>query len=212
LRGDRKEKGIARALALNLDGQEFSVLLAKVDRSGLYGEVTIEAFNEKGDPAEIKVLASDGSTLIDKGGTALEMLNKAGDSLERGEIETVDLEGNPIEPVESSFRHVNDLSEAKLDDYLSLIVKNVYWLQPGEDSDMSVLHEHLGDGRIYSFPFAYRDGIETDEAYLVGSTKEAFMIVGDQATLRYMKFDQPVFLDDTEEEEVSADDLSFDLM
>ncbi len=187
-------------------------MLAKVDRSGLYGEVTIEAFDEKGNPAEIKVLAADGSTLIDKGGTALEMVNKSGDSLERGEIRTVDLDGYPIEPVESSFRHVNKLSQANIDDYLSLIVKSVYWLQPDEGSDMSLLHEHLGDGRIYSFPFAYRDGIETDEAYLVGSKKDAFMIIGDQATLRYMKFDQPVFLDAADEEDVSADDLDFDLL
>ncbi|MEP6945618.1 MAG: hypothetical protein ABJA02_06845 [Acidobacteriota bacterium] len=140
------------------------------------------------------------------------MVNKAGDSIERDELLTVDLDGNEIEPVESSFRHVNKLEAATIDDYLSLIVKSVYWLQPDEGSEMTLLLDHLSDGRIYSFPFAYRDGIETDEAFLVGTKSDAFLVVGDQATLRYMTFDQPVNLDSPDEDEVSADDLDFDLL
>ena len=190
------------------------MLLAKVDRSGLYGEVKIEAFDEKGNPAEIKVLASDGRTLIDKGGTALEVLSKSGNTLERDEIKPVDKKGDPIDPIESSFKKVNNINPAEMDDYLSLIVKSVYWLQPAEESDMSPLLEQLGDGRIYSFPFSYRDGIETDEAFLVGNSDEAFMIVGDQATLQYMKFNEIAYLDTPEEQEISPDelDIDFDLL
>ncbi len=140
------------------------------------------------------------------------MVNKAGDSINRSELRTVDLDGNELQPVESSFRHLNQLAEASIDNYLSLIVKSVYWMQPDEGSDMAVLLEHLGEGRIYSFPFAYRDGIETDEAFMVGNKNDAFMIIGDQATLRYMAFDQPVKLDSPEEQEVSADDLDFDFL
>lgn len=203
---------IPRSLTLSLDGEEFSVTLTKVDRSDLYGDVEIEAFDERGRPASIMVLAGDGNTIIDKGGTALEMVNKTGDSIDREDIRAVGLDGEAIAEVTSSFSQTNKLSLSTTDDYLSLIVKSVYWLQPAEDSTLDPLLAHLGDGRIFSFPFSYRDGIETNEAFLIGNKKEAFMIVGDQATLEFVKFNQSTYLDSTEEQEVSTDDLDFDLL
>ncbi len=187
-------------------------MLAKVDRSGLYGDVTIEAFDERGNAAQIRVLASDGKTLIDKGGTALEMVSKTGNSLDRDEIRTVDRDGNPLDPIPSSFKQTNILKSAEIENYLSLIVKSVYWLQPDEGSSVETLLEHLGAGRIFSFPFSYRDGIESNEAFLVGNKQDAFMIVGDQATLQFIKFNEPSLLDSSEDQEVSVDDLDFDLL
>jgi hypothetical protein len=201
-----------RPLVLSLDGEVFSVGLFKVDRSDLYGEVKIEAFDEKGNPATIRVLAADGNTLIDKGGTALEMIDKDGNSVERGQIKTVDIKGKPLKPVESSFNHTNVLKEAEIEDYLSLIVKSVYWIQPNEGESADVLIEHLKEGRIYSFPFSYRDGIDSDQAYLVGNGKDAFMVIGQPATLQYIKFNQQTTLDSTEEQEISADDIDFSLL
>lgn len=199
-------------LTLSLDGQEFAVNLSKVDRSDLYGDVSIEAFDEKGNPASLMVLAGDGNTLIDKGGTALEMVNKAGDSVDREQIHALDETGEPAAIVESSFSHVNNLKAATTEDYLSLIVKSVYWMRPLEDSDIEGLLSQLGEGQLFSFPFAYRDGIETDEAFLVGTKDDAFLVVGDRATLQFLKFEQTSYLDSTEEQEVSADDLDFDLL
>ncbi len=201
-----------RPLILSLDGEEFSVSLGKVSRSNLYGDVTVEAFDEKGNPATIKVLAADGNTLIDKGGTALEMVDKSGNSINREAIRTVGPDGSELASIPSSFSHTNNLASATVEDYLSLIVKSIYWLQPNEDSKLDVLLEHLGEGRIFSFPFSYRDGIETDEAFLVGNKTDAFMIVGDQATLQYVKFNQAAELDAAEEQDISADDLDFDLL
>jgi hypothetical protein len=202
-----------RPLQLVLDGEEFSVQLTKLDRENLYGKVEIEAFDEKKRPAEIKVLAADGSTLIDKGGTALEMVTIEGDSIERSEIKTVDREGREMEIVKSSFGAPNDLSPAEFDDYLSLIVKSVYMLDPAPESDMGLLCDHLNDGQIYSFPFSYRDGIEADQAFIIGNAKkDAFMIIGQQATLQYLKLNQAAEFDAIEEDEVSTDDLSFDLL
>ncbi len=202
-----------RPLQLVLDGEEFSVSLSKLDRESLYGKVEIEAFDEKKRPAAIKVLAADGNTLIDKGGTALEMVTVNGDSIERSEIKTVDKDGRPIEPVKSSFGSPNTLSPADVDDYLSLIVKSVYMLEAAPDSTMDLLGDHISDGRIYSFPFSYRDGIESDQAFILGNAaNEAFMVIGQQATLKYLELNQASTLDTVEEDEVSADDLSFDLL
>ncbi len=202
-----------RPLILVLDGEEFSVTLKKLDRESLYGKIEIEAFDERKRPAEIKVLAADGNTLIDKGGTALEMVTVKGDSIERSEIKTVDREGRELETVKSSFGVPNNLNKAEIDDYLSLIVKSVYMLEAAEESSMDLLCDHLGEGRIYTFPFSYRDGIDADEAFIIGNAKkDAFMIIGQQATLQYLKLNQAATLDAIEEDEVSADDLSFDLL
>ena len=54
---------MARPLVLSLDGREFSVSIKKIDRDMLYGSMEIEAFDEKGNPAGLLVLAADGKTL-----------------------------------------------------------------------------------------------------------------------------------------------------
>src|SRR5687767_3426577 len=95
--------GMPRELIFSLDGEEFPVSLVKIDREKLYGSVEIEAFDEKGKPAAIKVLAADGRTLIDKGGTALTTVDEKGHSVSRSELKPVDGNGDPIEPVPSSF-------------------------------------------------------------------------------------------------------------
>ena len=38
------------------------------------------------------------------------------------------------------------------------------------------------------------------------------MIIGNCATLQFVKFEQAINLDSTEEEEISADDIDFDLL
>ena len=111
-----------RPLVLSLDGQEFPVSIVKIDREKLYGAVEIEAFDEKGKPASLKVLAPDGKTLIDKGGTALSMLDQDGNSIDRTGLTAVDPEGDVIEPVPSSFNQANVLSRATVEDYLSQII------------------------------------------------------------------------------------------
>ena len=72
---------MARSLILSVDGREFSVQIIKINREDLYGSVEIEAFDEKGKPAELLILAPDGKTLIGKGGTALATLDAKGNSI-----------------------------------------------------------------------------------------------------------------------------------
>src|SRR5687767_2849567 len=100
---------MARQLVLSLDGREFPVSLVKIDREKLYGPVEIEAFDEKGREASLRVLAADGKTLIDKGGTALTTVNEKGTSVDRSSLIPVDENGDTIEPVSSSFNAPNVL-------------------------------------------------------------------------------------------------------
>ncbi len=203
---------MARPLILSLDGEEYPVTIVKIDREKLYGKVEIEAFDVKGNEASLRVLAADGKTLIDKGGTALATVTDKGDSVERNELIPMTLDGETIEQVPSSFNQKNELKPAKVEDYFTQIVKSVYLVGTFETNDISALHDHLSDDRIYWFPFSWRGGIEYDNAYLIGSGGEIFLVVGKQADFQYIKLNQAAVLESTEEEEISADDLDFDLM
>lgn len=203
---------MAKALRLSLDGNEFEVMITRIDRDDLYGRVEVEAFDEKGKPAELKVLAADGKTLIEKGGTALEVVNEKGDSIDRSELVPVDLDGDPLPKVESSFGKTNELSKAEMDEYLGLVVKSVYLLDPPEDGDIDYLLDHLDGDQIYKFPFSYRGGIEHDAAYVIGNGKDAFMVLGKDGNVEYLSLNQATRLEPEEEQEISADEISFDLL
>ncbi|MEQ1645255.1 MAG: hypothetical protein ABL959_17530 [Pyrinomonadaceae bacterium] len=202
---------MAKELVLSLDGQRFSVSFRKIDREQIYGSIEIEAFDEKGNPAQLLVLAADGKTLLDKGGTALATLDEKGNSVERNTLKAVNLEGGELPLVESSFSVRNDLEVADVNDYLAQLVKSVYVLDPFEGGDIDYLLDHLASGLIYRFPFSYRGGTEYDNAFVIGNGSEAFMIIGKQAKFQYSKLNQAARLDSIEEEEISGDDLDFDL-
>ncbi|MBK9214409.1 MAG: hypothetical protein IPM59_02220 [Chloracidobacterium sp.] len=202
---------MARPLVLSLDGQEFSVSIRKIDRDMLYGSMEIEAFDEKGDPADLLVLAADGKTLLDKGGTALATLDEKGNSIERNTLKSVNLEGKELDLVESSFSKPNKLKKADVNDYLAQLVKSVYLLDPYEDGDIDYLLDHLSAGLIYRFPFSYRGGTEYDNAFVVGNGSDAFMIIGKQANFHFSKLNQVAKLDATEEQDILGDDIDFDL-
>lgn len=185
--------------------------IRKIDRDMLYGSLEIEAFDEKGNPAELLVLAADGKTLMDKGGTALATLDEKGNSIERNTLKSVNLEGKELELVESSFSKPNKLKKAEVDDYLAQLVKSVYMLDPYEDGDINYLLDHLSAGLIYRFPFSYRGGTEYDNAFVVGNGSDAFMIIGKQANFQFSKLNQVAKLDSTEEQDISGDEIDFDL-
>jgi hypothetical protein len=201
-----------RPLILSVDGREFPVQIVKINREDLYGSVEIEAFDEKGKPAELLILAPDGKTLIGKGGTALATLDTKGNSISRTDLNVVGPKGEELERVESSFGKANELRTADIDDYLSMIVKSVYSIDAVEGESISHLTDLLSDGRVYSFPFSYRGGVEYDDAFVIGNGKDAFLVIGKQAVMQFAKLGQAAQLEPIEEEEVSADDLDFDLL
>lgn len=203
---------MARPLVLVLDGVEYPVGITKVDRDKLYGRIEIEAFDEKGREAELRILAADGKTLINKGGTALATVTDKGDSVDRNDLVPITEDGEKIESVPSSFNQNNILAKAEVDDYLLQIVKSVYLVSPFEDADISGLLDQVSAGEIYGFPFSYRGGVEYDSAYLIGSGKDAFIVTGKQAELDFIKLNESSVLNNDEEDEISVDDLSFDLM
>jgi hypothetical protein len=203
---------MARPLILSLDGQEFPVRITKVDREKLYGAIEIEAFDENGNEAFLRVLASDGKTLIDKGGTALAVLSEDGDWIDRRNLIALNQDGEEIEPVPSSFNITNLLSPATVEEYLSVIVKSVYVIDSADEAELDYLKSHLSGGDIFKFQFSFRGGLEYDNAFLLSNKEGIFMVIGTDARLQFLKLSQERVLDSIEEQEISADELDFDLL
>jgi hypothetical protein len=202
---------MARALVLSLDGQEFPVNMTKVDRVKLYGDIEIEAFDEDGKEAYLQILDADGKTLIATGGTSLATLDEDGNSVDRKKLIPITSEGEEIEPVPSSFSQPNLLYEAAIDEYLSHTVKSVYVLSPPEGTDFDLLEDVLSGDTIYKFDFSYRGGLEYDTAFLIGNEKTIFMIIGTGASLQFVKLNQASVLEPVEEQEISGEEIEFDL-
>jgi hypothetical protein len=202
---------MARALVLSLDGQEFPVQMQKIDREKLYGNVEIEAFDEEGNQAVLQILDTDGKTLITTGGTSLATLDEEGNSVDRKKLIPINSEGEKIESVPSSFSAPNPLYESTIDEYLSYTVKSVYLLTPPEGSEFDLLEDVLSADTIYKFNFSYRGGLEYDTAFLVGNEKNVFMIIGTNTTLEFVKLNQPSVLEPIEEQEISGEEIEFDL-
>jgi len=200
-----------RALVLSLDGEDFPVQMQKIDREKLYGNIAIEAFDEEGNLASLQILDADGKTLIGTGGTSLAVLDEEGNSVDRKKLIPITSEGEEVQPVPSSFSRPNVLYEATIDEYLSHTVKSVYLLTPPEGSNLDLLKDvHSGDA-IYKFDFSYRGGLDYDTAFLVGNEKNVFMIVGVNTTLQFVKLNQPSVLEPVEEQEISGEEIEFDL-
>ena len=202
---------MARQLVLSLDGEEFPVNLQKIDRERLYGDIEIEAFDEEGNEAFLQILDSDGKTLIDTGGTSLATMDEDGNSVDRKKLIPITSEGEEVEPVPSSFSAPNLLYEATIDEYLSHTVKSVYVLTPPEGTNFDLLEDVLSGDSIYKFDFSYRGGLEYDTAFLVGNEKTVFMIIGTGTTLQFVKLNQPSVLEPIEEQEISGEEIEFDL-
>lgn len=205
---------MARSLSFHFRGAELAAEMQKVDRSKLYGTVDVETLDDQGRPCTLATLASDGRTLIGKGGTALGVLSFDGRWLERGELKPVDLQGQPIEPVPSSFSAPIELDQtATIEEYLSHHVRSAYQLDLGEPG--AELLAAMKEGTIFTFKYSYRGGLEYDTAFLLCNPEGVpFLLVGTPGDFQFIGLAEETGLTDEEEEEEAGgdDDLDFSMM
>jgi len=203
-----------RALILRHRGVELSFTIEKLDRTKLYGSVDVEALDDQGRRCELATLASDGKTLLGKGGTAAAFLSQDGAWLDRAALKPVDAFGDPITPVPSSFAAPVDLGdETDVDDYLQHNIKSVYALTT--EADLEALRAELKDGKIYKFPYSFRGGLVADVGFLLANPEgEPFLAVGQPTRIHFLGLDVlPVFEDEETTEGAEAEDeLDFGMM
>lgn len=198
-----------KPLKFEFDGKPAEFEMIKVDRSKLYGYKELEVLDEHGEACDLTTLADDGRTLVGKGGTGIGYVDADGNWCEKSQLKPVDLEGNEITPVKSSFSAPIPLSEEiTIDDYLEHNIRLIYQLNP-----TSVEDELLGKlkaGSIFKFPYSYRGGLDADAGFLLtNADEEVFFLVGDPTSVDYkgLQATAAVVEDPTESSEDDGDDM-----
>lgn len=204
-----------RALKFSYAKNEFECELNKIDRTKLYGSVDIETRDSDGNTCGLATLANDGKTLIPYGGTAFGYVNGDGLWVERSELSPVNLNGEDLETLPSSFDLTIALDkEASLDEFLDCSVRLCYSL--GTDNDIpSALVKALVSGTIYRFEFLYREGVTADPAFILATPDEnLWMMVGNPSRIDFVGLDQAAvtFSGDTDEVDDEADEFDFEML
>ena len=97
----------------------------------------------------------------------------------KDELKPVDLEGNELTPVTSTFKERVELEEtASAEEYLNHNIRMVYLLETEHGFPKALLTE-LAKGKIFRFPFSYRGGLVPDVAFILqGAGGDVWMAVG----------------------------------
>jgi hypothetical protein len=203
---------VAKPLVFQWGDTDLSFTLAKIDRSKLYGYKEVEVLDEDGNRCELATLADDGRTVVGRGGTGLGYVDADGAWCEKSKLKPVDLEGEEIEPVASSFSAPIKLFETvTAEGYLSHNIRLVYQLDT-EDEIESLVQE-LRRGTIFSFPYSYRGGLEADAGFLLmGQDGHLFLAVGDPTNVEFIGLQQMAAMLAEEDEVDETDLMDFDMI
>jgi hypothetical protein len=203
---------MAKPLVLQWGEDDLAFTLTKVDRSKLYGYKDIEVLDEEGQPCELATLAEDGRTVVGRGGTGLGYVDVDGHWCDKSQLKPVDLEGNEIVPVPSSFSAPIKLFDTVTpEQYLGHNVRLVYRLDT--DGDIESLMRELQRGTIFSFAYSYRGGLEADAGFLLlGLDGNVFLAVGQPTSGEFIGLQQTAALLEEEDGEDETDLMDFDMI
>jgi hypothetical protein len=176
---------MAKPLTVIFEGSTINFTLEKVDRSKLYGYIETNVLDEAGKVCELATLTNDGHSIVGRGGTAIAHVSPNGQWRKRSELRAVDVHGQAITPVKSTFDAPITLEKkATIEEYLSHNVHLVYRLIP--DEEHAALNTELKSGLIFQFHFSYRGGLEASAGFLMlGSDGNTFLCVGTPTAIEY---------------------------
>lgn len=203
---------MAKPLVFHFGDEDIAFVLNKIDRSRLYGYKEVEALDDHGRKCELATLAGDGHTVIGRGGTSFAQLNVDGEWCEKSSLKPIDIDGNQIQPVASSYSAPVPLPQpTTVDDYLQHNIRLVYQLQP--EGDATSLFAELAKGAIFKFPYSYRGGLEADAGFLIqGADGTFFMAVGNPTRVEFLAPAQVGAVDEDDGEADEADMMDFDMI
>lgn len=203
---------MARPLVFQFGESAISFQMNKIDRSRLYGFKELEVLDDKNRQCELATLADDGRTLVGKGATALGWLDAEGAWCDKSELKPVDLDGNEVDSVESSFSAPVKLFDvASIDDYLRHNIRLIYALE--SEDNLDELKVELKKGTIFSFPYSYRGGLEADSGFLLtNESGEIMMAVGNPTKVEFIGLAAPPIDIEGEEEADEGELMDFDMI
>ena len=201
-----------KPLVFQYGDRDFAFDLHKVDRSKLYGSKTVEVLDDRDRFCEMATLAEDGKTLIGIGGTGIGYLTADGNWSDKTDLTAVNMEGEPITPVPSSFAAPIKLEkETSMEEYLDHNMRLFYKLDHN-DVIPDELSRRLNDGAIFLFDYSYRGGLQADSGFLLkNDNNEIFFLVGDKTGVDFIGLQQTASVTD-EETPDAADLMSFDMI
>ena len=204
-----------RALKFSYDNDEFECELNKIDRTKLYGSVDIKTKDSEGNPCGLATLANDGKTLIPYGGTAIGYVNADGLWVERSELSPVNLSGEKLDTLPSSFDLTIELKrEASLEEFLDCGARLCYLL--GTNNDLpAALVKVLVAGTIFRFDFLYREGVTADPAFILATADEKiWMMVGNPSQIDFVGLDQAAvtFAGEADDVDDEIDEFDFEML
>lgn len=211
---------MARPLLFKLGEDEVSLEMHKVDRARLYGSKEQSAVDESDAACELATLADDGRTLIGKGGTAMGWIDASGKWCDKSDLTPINLDGETVEPVKSSFGQVIELFETvEVDEYLDHNIRLLYSMRPEESSDadsnesnksaLTQLQDAVCKGSIFAFDYSFRGGLQADAAFLLANDSgELMMAVGTRSKVNMIGLASQSVSDELAE--TTPADASFD--
>ena len=203
-----------KPIVFSFEGSEATFGMNKVDRSRLYGYKEVEVLDENDQPCDLATLADDGRTLVGKGGTGIGYMTADGNWCDKDSLRPVDLEGEPITPVKSSFGAPIELTqEVSYDEYFQHSVRLVYQLELPENADKDPLIKKIVDGSIFKFKYSYRGGLEADTRFLLANDeKQVFMLIGDETTIQFVGLQEAAAPAAAEDQDVDGDLMDFGMI
>jgi hypothetical protein len=187
----------------------FNAALVKVDRDKVYGWTETKYLDSNGKACNFVNILDDGRTMIGAGGLAYKTIDEAANEVDKSTLLAKYADGSDAVLKPSVFDIDNILStEKKIGDYLSMDVKGVYQLTISEGLEDLVVA--LNEYKVLYFPFNYRAGYESDDAFLLNQGNIVFAVTGRITDFTYATLDVPVALTE-ESEEGSGDDFDFNM-
>ena len=186
--------------------------MEKVDRTKLYGSKSLEVVDEDGHPCRLITLAADGRSLIGKGGTGTGQIDADGNWIEKTEMKPVDLSGNEITPVKSSFSAQIELDEeVSPAEYLNHKIRLTYRLEA--ETFPQSLKKRLDAGAIFKFDYSYRGGLEADAGFLLNNDQDqTFLLIGDPSDVSFKGLQETAVVAVDEEDGAGDDAMDFGMI
>lgn len=193
-----------RQLTFVLKRKKYVASPVKIDRRKLYGWVGIEATDDAGLPCEVVTADQTGQFIIPRGGMAVGLLTPRGEWVERSELTVVAADGKPARLLPSSFDGEIILRrKATAEEFLNHDITDFYAL-----TDVPEGFARQVGGDIYTFSYCYTAGCEGFPAFVLTSCGELFLLIGEKLLFEWVGYDEPGFVDPTDEDEDEAVDFA----
>ena len=199
---------MAKLILINYLGEEAKFSHKKVDRSKLYGSRKRIPLDPLGENCLRCELSDDGSTLIMSGMTSQGYFDSDINWIPNKELIGMDLSGKVLNKIPATLGVAQDVVISELEPLLDLAVDSIYQLDP-EEVPQSI-QTVLESGKVFNFPFNYREDYHAESAYLVLNDEGYFALIGNPIKPEWMELNQ-VIEESFENESEDNNDLDFEM-